>query len=53
LRVQGGYYAAGSVIYTIWNPKISEDKIVLTTNMENAKELVEAIRPGAWDTGSE
>ncbi|MCL2624153.1 MAG: hypothetical protein FWD31_10860 [Planctomycetaceae bacterium] len=51
LRVQGGYIAAGSVIYTIWNPKFSEDKIVLTTNMENARELVETIRSGAWDTG--
>ena len=56
LRVQGGYYAAGSVVYTIWNPKFSKDKknkIVLTTYMENAKELIETIRPGAWDTGSE
>ncbi|MCL2348377.1 MAG: hypothetical protein FWC50_08965 [Planctomycetaceae bacterium] len=51
LRVQGGYYAAGNVVYSIWNPNISKDKIVLTTNMENAKELVETIRPGAWDAG--
>jgi|GEM_PF-1996913 len=54
LRVQGGYYAAGSVIYTIWNPKFSKDKkdkIVLTTYIENAEELVKTIRPGAWDTG--
>ena len=53
LRVQGGYYAAGNVTYRIWNPKHSQDKIVLTSTMENAKELVETIRPGAWDTGSE
>ena len=52
LRVQGGYYAAGSVTYNIWNPNVSKDKIVLTASMENARELVDAIRPGAWDTGS-
>lgn len=53
LRIQGGYYAAGNVTYTIGNPEISREKIVLTNNMENVKELVETIRPGAWDAGSE
>jgi hypothetical protein len=52
LRVQGGYYAAGNVTYRIWNPKFSKDKIILTSDMENAEELVETIRPGAWDNGS-
>ena len=52
LWVQRGYFnAAGNVIYTISNPKISEDKIVLTPHMANARELLETIRPGIWDNG--
>jgi hypothetical protein len=51
LKIYYPYYATGSMIFTITNPGISKDKIVLTSNMENARELIETIKPGSWDEG--
>ena len=49
LSIQRNFYANG-MIFRIWSPQIaSSPEIVLTSNMENAKELVEAIEPGLWD----
>jgi uncharacterized protein YjeT (DUF2065 family) len=45
------YYVAGNMSFKIWNPKISQDEIVLTSDMENVKELVETIQPGTWYEG--
>ncbi len=36
-------------MFDIWNPEFDPNlKITLTSGMENAKELVNAITPGAW-----
>lgn len=44
-------YAAGNQIFKIRNLQIiSSPEIELTSDMENAKELVETIQPGAWYT---
>jgi len=53
LKIYSPYYVAGSMIFTITNPKESDDKIVLTSHMENARELIETIKPGSWYEGSE
>ena len=49
---QASPYVAGSMSFRIRNPTISHwDEIILTSHMENAKELVETIQPGSWDEG--
>ena len=54
LNVEKTCSTIGYAIYIIRHSQFTaEPKIVLTADMENAKELVETIRPGAWDTGSE
>ena len=40
---------ASGMIYEIWNMNVPNDKIVLTSYMENAKELIDTIEPGMWD----
>ena len=50
LKIQRPYYADGRQIFTIGNPQLDYlSQIILTSDMENAKELVETIQPGTWD----
>jgi len=40
------------MIFKIKNSQLaSSSEIVLTSVMENTRELVETIQPGSWDTG--
>jgi len=52
LTIRSPYYACGNQIFKIRNSRFtSSPEIVLTSDMENAKELVETIQPGSWDEG--
>ena len=52
LKIRVPYYASGSMIFKIKNSQLaSSSEIVLTSVMENTRELVETIQPGSWDTG--
>jgi len=52
LKIRSPYYAVGRQIFRISNLRLdSSPEIVLTSDMENAKELVETIQPGSWDEG--
>ena len=50
LKINSPYYAGGSRMFKIWNPlSDSNHEIVLTSVMENAKQLVNTIEPGLWE----
>lgn len=50
--IKASPYVAGNMSFNIRNPEWSKwDEIVLTIDMENAKELVETIQPGTWEEG--
>ena len=54
LKIRSPYYACGRQIFRISTAQFASiHEIVLTSDMENAKELVETIQPGSWDEGSE
>ena len=50
LKCSYSYHATGNRIFKIWNSQMSSSpKIILTSHIENAKELVETIQPGIWE----
>ena len=52
LRIRSPYYANGRQIFRISTSQFASfHEIVLTSDMENARELVETIQPGSWDEG--
>ena len=54
LKIRSFYYASGSQVFKISSLRFAtSQEIVLTSDMENARELVETIQPGSWDEGSE
>jgi len=52
LKIRSPYYACGRQIFRIISSQFTPSpEIVLTSDMENARELVETIQPGSWDEG--
>ena len=50
LKIRSPYYASGCQIFrTSTSRFVSFHEIVLTSDTENAQELVETIQPGSWD----
>ena len=50
LKIEKPVYVFGKMIFRITNSQfVPGAEITLTSDMENAKELVETIQPGLWD----